>query len=104
MAKEMGRPSAAIPLAEEAYHLATGHGLTPLAQQIKPVLESARSKLVAAATVLDATPSTPHAAADADRAAAINISYRHELARWKALPWWRRLTVRKPKPPPGALA
>jgi hypothetical protein len=34
----MGRPRAALPLAEEAYRLASQHGLTALAQQIRPIL------------------------------------------------------------------
>jgi tetratricopeptide (TPR) repeat protein len=36
------RPSEALPLAEEAYRIATGHGLTALAKQIEPILEKIR--------------------------------------------------------------
>jgi hypothetical protein len=32
-----------LPLAEEVYLLATDHGLTPLAQQIKLILDSVQS-------------------------------------------------------------
>jgi hypothetical protein len=44
---------------------------------------------------------TPHLGADPGRAAQLNIQYQEELARWKALPWWKRLTVKKPEPPTG---
>jgi tetratricopeptide (TPR) repeat protein len=46
----------------------------------------------------------PHPTADAERDARANVRYRQELAEWNALPWWKRLTGRKPKPPPGVLA
>ena len=38
----MGRPKEALPLAEEAYRLATTHGLVPLAKQIKEILDTIR--------------------------------------------------------------
>jgi hypothetical protein len=45
--------------------------------------------------------STPHSAADPHRATELNIKYQQELARWQALPWWKRLKVKKPEPPRG---
>jgi tetratricopeptide (TPR) repeat protein len=42
----------------------------------------------------------PHPAADADRAAKLNIEYQRDLASWMALPWWRR-RGKKPTPPTG---
>ena len=36
---KMGRPREARRLAEEAYRLASQHGLTALAQQIRPILD-----------------------------------------------------------------
>lgn len=39
--------------------------------------------------------------ADAQGAALLNIQYQRELAAWKALPWWKRLRVKKPEPPAG---
>ncbi len=42
----MNRPGEALPLAEEAYRIATKHGLAALAQQIKPLLEAVRAKNV----------------------------------------------------------
>jgi hypothetical protein len=36
------RPGEALPLAEEAYRIATRHGLTALAKQIEPMLEKVR--------------------------------------------------------------
>jgi tetratricopeptide (TPR) repeat protein len=44
LSEEMGRPREAVPLAEEAYRIATSHGLTGLARQVKPVLDMVRSK------------------------------------------------------------
>jgi tetratricopeptide (TPR) repeat protein len=44
LAAELDRPREALPLAEEAYRIATGHGLTALAGQIKPILDSVRAK------------------------------------------------------------
>lgn len=45
--------------------------------------------------------STPHPAADPERAARLNIEYQRALARRKALPWWRRWWVKRPNPPSG---
>jgi hypothetical protein len=41
----MNRAAEALPLAEEAYRLATAHGFAPLADQIRPILEAARSSI-----------------------------------------------------------
>ena len=40
----MGRPREALPLAEEAYRLASQHGLTALAEQIRPFLDRLRQE------------------------------------------------------------
>jgi tetratricopeptide (TPR) repeat protein len=40
LAQGMGRPREAVKLAEEAYRLATDHGLIELAKQIKPLLDA----------------------------------------------------------------
>jgi tetratricopeptide (TPR) repeat protein len=45
LAEGMGSPLEALPLVEQAYRLATDHGLTALARQIKPILDMVRSKL-----------------------------------------------------------
>ena len=42
---KMGEADKALPLAEEAYKIASQHSLHALAAQIKPILESVRSKL-----------------------------------------------------------
>jgi len=47
----------------------------------------------------DADPSLAHPGSNADRAAALNIEYQAELARWKALSWWQRKRTKKPMPP-----
>jgi tetratricopeptide (TPR) repeat protein len=41
----------------------------------------------------------PHPKANANEAARMNIRYQEELARWRALPTWKRLRTRKPKAP-----
>lgn len=41
---QMGRPREALTLAEEAYRLASSHGLTALAGQIKGVLDQIRAQ------------------------------------------------------------
>jgi tetratricopeptide (TPR) repeat protein len=40
-----------------------------------------------------------HPGAAADRAAALNIAYLKDLAAWNALPFWKRLRMKKPEPP-----
>ena len=42
---KLNRSSDALPLAEESYRLATENGLNSLAEQIKPILDTIRSKL-----------------------------------------------------------
>jgi hypothetical protein len=42
---KMDEADKALPLAKEAYKIASGNGLHALAEQIKPVLESVQSKL-----------------------------------------------------------
>ena len=42
LAEKMVQPQEALPLAEEAYRIATENGLTDLVEQIKPILESIR--------------------------------------------------------------
>jgi len=42
---KMRRPREALPLAEEAYRIATRHGLTALARQIEPILNAVRQAL-----------------------------------------------------------
>ena len=45
LAGDLHQPQPALPLAEEARDLAEQHGLTALAEQIKPILDSVRSML-----------------------------------------------------------
>jgi len=41
--ENMHKPDEALLLAEEAYRIATGHGMTALAQQIKPIVDKIKS-------------------------------------------------------------
>ncbi|MEK6324266.1 MAG: DUF4062 domain-containing protein [Acidobacteriota bacterium] len=45
--------------------------------------------------------STPHPGTNAERAAQLNIQYQQDLARWNALPWWKRVRTKKPDRPTG---
>ncbi|MCX6842181.1 MAG: tetratricopeptide repeat protein [candidate division WOR-3 bacterium] len=45
MSDRQNRPKDALPLAEEAYRLASEHGYATLAQQVKRILDSIRAKL-----------------------------------------------------------
>jgi hypothetical protein len=103
LARDRGQPHGALPLAEEAYRLAVGHGLIALVKKIKPILDFVKSRVAAQQPVYT---SSPHPAADAEKAAQLNIQFQQELARWKqelagwkALPWWKRRTVKRPEPP-----
>lgn len=44
LARNLDRPREALPLAEEAYRLATQHGLVALARQLQPILDFVRSR------------------------------------------------------------
>jgi hypothetical protein len=44
---------------------------------------------------------TPHPAADPERAVEQNAEYQQKLARWQALPWWKRWRAPKPVRPAG---
>ncbi len=41
--KNMHKTDEALLLAEEAYRIATGHGMTALAQQIKPIVDKIKN-------------------------------------------------------------
>jgi hypothetical protein len=43
----------------------------------------------------------PHASADSDRAAQLNLEYQKALTQWKALSFWKRLRTKRPRPPKG---
>ncbi|MBI3797858.1 MAG: DUF4062 domain-containing protein [Deltaproteobacteria bacterium] len=109
LARDRSRPREALPLAEEAYRLATNHGLTALARQIEGILTQVRSRLGSSPPpsvrdshgVEPARVSIPYPEADPERAMQLNRQYQQELARWKALPLWKRLMTNKPQPPTG---
>jgi len=92
------RAREALPLAEEAYALAVQHGYAALAQQIAPILAIIRR-------AVQSSPPPPVSMSDpkagAQRATQLNIQYQQALAAWQALPWWKRLRVKKPQPPEG---
>jgi hypothetical protein len=90
----------ALSLAEEAYRLATEHGLIALTRKIEPLLNLLRSRIEQAPPAPVYVP-TPHPGANAEAAAELNIRYQQDLASWNALSWWQRLKVKKPEPPRG---
>jgi hypothetical protein len=99
LVKELGLPDEASPIAEECYRIATDCGLTEVQNRIKSLLREIGSS-VDSKSISVAAP-TPHPAADPERAFRLNVQYQQEAARWKALPWWKRLTAKKPEPPTG---
>jgi hypothetical protein len=48
-----------------------------------------------------AVPSTPHPAADGNRAVRLNVEYQTAIKAWQALPWLKRMRTPKPEPPIG---
>ena len=56
---------------------------------------------VAAPVHTEVAVSTPHPAADPNRAMELNRQYQEALRAWKNLSWLRRLWTRKPEPPRG---
>jgi WD40 repeat protein len=68
--------------------------------QLEPAAQARRESAKAQLLNAEYTP-TPHPAADAGRAAELNIRYQQELAAWKALPFWKRFRTKKPEPPAG---
>jgi hypothetical protein len=101
---EKGQPREALPLAEEVYLLATDQGFTPRAQQIKPILDAARSHTGQITTAgqtagQSGLASLPHQRAEPARAAQLNMQYQEALAHWKSLPWWKRLRTKKSEDP-----
>jgi WD40 repeat protein len=45
--------------------------------------------------------SAPHPKANPELAAQLNINYSQDLNKWKELPWWRRIRIKKPERPTG---
>lgn len=45
LSEKLDRPQEALPLAAEAYHLATEHGYAALAGEFKSILDRVRSRL-----------------------------------------------------------
>ena len=45
LSEKRNQPGEALPLVEEAYRIATEHGVNALVQQIKPILDAVRAKL-----------------------------------------------------------
>lgn len=100
----MGKPLEALPLAEEAHRLAMENDMPEQAQLITQNLERLRSEPDRQSIEPPAESylvPAPHPAADPERAARLNIQFGQELARWKALPWWKRMSVKRPKAPKG---
>jgi hypothetical protein len=108
----MGRTQERDQLAEEANRLASLPGCwMPKIEIIGDVITKATTaakgewwyvpKRTAAPNQFKGYLPSPHPSADPVRAARLNIEHQQELARWKALPWWKRLTAKKPEPPTG---
>jgi tetratricopeptide (TPR) repeat protein len=102
--KSKGRPQEALKLVDEAETFVANLDLT-----ININLDRLRfdlTEMLKAAPRRDA--SSDHEAAEiptpypgAEGAAQLNIRYQRRLAQWDALPWWKRLTAKRPQPPMG---
>jgi hypothetical protein len=72
-----------------------GSGIVPNEGQAAPAHAAAMSHTAGVATP-SASPNS-----DAQLATRRNIEYQQALDHWQALPWWRRLRTKQPKPPQG---
>jgi tetratricopeptide (TPR) repeat protein len=104
----LGRPSEAAPeLSAAADALRRLKVLEPNDPQWQATvigLEKANARLALAQReerAIGPTGGTPHPSADANRAAQLNIDYQQALARWKALPVWKRFRIKRPDRPSG---
>jgi hypothetical protein len=74
----------------------------PAAAEALPApVDVASGPAAAPAHAVSAVSSLAHQGADPERAFRLNVEYQQALARWRALPWWRRLRAKKPVPPTG---
>ncbi|MEW6206813.1 MAG: tetratricopeptide repeat protein [Acidobacteriota bacterium] len=96
---DIDRGREALAAAEEARQLVEAYGLDSLREQAASTLEKAQAKS-REASIRESLP-VPHRGADPDRAAQLNLEYQQKLARWKSLPWHKRLREKKPEPPRG---
>ncbi len=95
---DLDRGRDALASAEEACHLVAAHNLDGLRANAKSILQKAQAKSREASR--ESLP-VPHRGADPDRALRLNLEYQQEMARWKSLPWHKRMRVKKPEPPRG---
>jgi hypothetical protein len=100
LAGHLGRFDEALPKAEEAYGLATVQGFTNRAQELRLMLGLILLEINTRIVNDDETRSaTPPQAGHPEWVTQPNTQYQQELARWKALPWWKRLIIKEPDPP-----
>jgi hypothetical protein len=85
---------------EAAYDLALELDEALLKEQVSSVVQFIRAEIersIDPGTWLQ----TPYRDADAERDAQLNLEFQRDLTVWKSLPWWKRLTTRKPQAPKG---
>jgi tetratricopeptide (TPR) repeat protein len=97
-ARQPAREARAVPLLKEASTIAKRIGFRALQKEIEQILgpggTEGRSRSGAPAKSQVSYP--PH---DANAIGYLRGNYGRDVARWKALPWWKRLMSRKPEPP-----
>ena len=77
-------------------------GLRPVDERIEAARAEATQYSVSPETRLGAFDiPAPRSVIDAESASEMNIAYQRALARWKALPLWKRMWSRMPAPPRG---
>jgi hypothetical protein len=99
IASQRKETTEALALAEEAYSLATRHGLTALAARIQQILESRRRAAATPRSESSGLASVAHPANDPNRAVRVNLQFIEDLKRWQALPWYKRIRTKKPERP-----
>ena len=72
----------------------------PYANQLRRYMAQQQKSLPPDTTKITLA-STAHPRANPAEAARLNMQYQQDLARWKALSWWKRRRVPKPTPPAG---
>ena len=102
--ERVGRLPEAARVAEEAASLLEELGLGDVARQLDYLLSSRPAPADRQFEPVEERPlhiPTPDPRADPRRAAQLSTQYNEDLARWNALPWWKRRTVKKPVRPTG---
>ncbi|MBM3298340.1 MAG: hypothetical protein FJY85_00085 [Deltaproteobacteria bacterium] len=110
MVSKLDKPREALALIEEALDIAEKQGfkylvskVSEIRDQIREIIQSGSAKPGTDDSVKERVLDIPaaHDTADHRKVSMLNIQYQQELARWRKLPWWKRLLMKKPDRPTG---